>query len=49
MAPLITVVMSYFMTGERLKKSDFIMIGISFIGVSLITYGFKKDKNSIEN
>lgn len=41
-APLVTVVMSYFMTGERLKNIDIIMLLITFGGVSLISYGFKK-------
>ena len=32
--------MSYYMTGEKLKFIDIFLILITFIGVSLITYGF---------
>ena len=39
-APLVTIVLSYFMIGEQLKRSDFLMIGITFVGVTLITFGF---------
>ena len=38
--PLVTIVMSYFMTGERLKSIDIILIFITFIGVTFISYGF---------
>jgi len=38
--PLVTIVLSYFMTGERLKKSDFVMIFITFVGVTFVTIGF---------
>jgi drug/metabolite transporter (DMT)-like permease len=34
--PLVTVLMSYFMTGERVKMIDIVMILITFIGVSFI-------------
>ena len=39
-APLVTIVMSYFMIGEQLKRSDLMMIGITFVGVTFITLGF---------
>lgn len=44
--PLVTIVMSYYMTGEVLKTSDIVMIFVTFAGVSLITIGFNYDTAS---
>ena len=43
--PLITVFMSFMMTGERLKRQDIVLLAITFVGVTLITIGFKKTKS----
>ena len=40
-APLVTAVMRFFWTGERLKMKDVFMLFITFIGVSLITIGYE--------
>ena len=40
LTPLITVLMSYIMIGEKILKIDVLMIIIAFAGVSLVTYGF---------
>ena len=38
--------MSYFMTGEKLKMIDILMIFITFAGVTLISMGFAKHKEA---
>ena len=40
--PLVTVFMSYIMTGEKLKSSDIYLIIVTFIGVTLITAGYRE-------
>ena len=42
-APMVTIIMSYYMTGEKLKIIDIFIILITFIGVSLISYGFNSE------
>jgi drug/metabolite transporter (DMT)-like permease len=39
MTPLFTIILSYFLTGEKLKMNDVGLIFISFVGVTLITLG----------
>jgi len=39
LTPLVTVIMSYFATGERLKLLDLFLIFITFVGVTCITIG----------
>ena len=41
--PLVTVVMSFYMTGERIKRLDLALIFVTFIGVTLVTLGFAQD------
>ena len=40
--PLVTVIMSYLMTGEEIVCVDILLILITFVGVTLVTIGFKK-------
>lgn len=42
--PLVTVIMSYFMTGEQISAINVLMIIITFCGVTMITYGFNQQK-----
>ena len=46
--PLVTIVMSYFMTGEKLKKIDIGLIFVTFIGVTLISIGFGRVKEELQ-
>ena len=39
--PLVTVIMSYFMTGEKLKLMDILMIFITFCMLRISQYGKK--------
>lgn len=41
--PLVTSIISYYFTGEKLKKSDFYMIFVTFICVTLITVRYQSD------
>ena len=43
LTPLVTIIMSYFATGERLKLIDLILIFVTFVGVSCITVGIVKE------
>ena len=36
------------MTGEKLKSTDIYMIGVTFVGVTLITLGFKEPEKKLE-
>ena len=47
-APLVTVFLSYLMVGEKLKKMDMLMILVTFVGVTLISIGFKSTNLAIE-
>jgi len=51
-APLVTIVMSYFMIGEKLKPIDIFLIIITCAGVTLITLGFghtKAELNEVDD
>lgn len=39
--------MSFYMTGETIKKADLILIFITFIGVTIITYGFSQQEETL--
>ena len=39
MTPLFTIIISYVLTGEKLKPTDIGLILISFVGVTFITLG----------
>lgn len=41
--PWVTAVWSYFWIGERLKVKDILLICGTFVGVTLITFGFADD------
>ena len=43
--PLVVVILSYFMSGLRVKSKDLILIVVTFVGVSLITIGYEKPKS----
>jgi drug/metabolite transporter (DMT)-like permease len=49
MTPWVTSVWAYFWIGERLKMKDYLMIGTSFIGVTLITIGSAEEKHKSHN
>ena len=40
LTPLLTIIMAYFMVGEKIKSIDVFMIIIGFVGVVMVTYGF---------
>ena len=40
LTPLLTVIMAYFMIGEKIKSIDILMIIIGFGGVTMVIYGF---------
>ena len=42
LAPIFCSIMSYFMTGEKLKPKDIVFMLISFIGVTIVTIGFEQ-------
>ena len=37
--PVVLVVMSYYMLKERLEKVDLVILGLTLIGVTFITFG----------
>ena len=39
LTPLVTLFVSFYLTGETFKKSDYIFLAVSFTAVSMITYG----------
>ena len=49
LTPIITVFMSYFMVGEKIKCIDVLMILIGLVGVTLVTYGFTQKQELKEH
>ena len=46
--PLVTVFMSFYMTGEKIRCFDFVLIFITFIGVMLVILGIESQKKNAE-
>jgi len=46
LAPIATIVISYFWTKERFKPVDIIFTIVSLLGVTAITYGFSMQDKS---
>ena len=49
LTPIITVFMSYFMVGEKIKCIDVLMTLIGLVGVTLVTYGFTQKQELKEH
>ena len=42
-SPILTVVLSYFILGEKLKVMDLVLIGVILAGVTLIVVGYQDE------
>jgi len=49
LTPILTVIMAYFMVGEKIKSIDVLMIIIGFGGITMVTYGFVQKQEMKEH